>query len=183
MLWFSSDLPMAPVSVDVTTSHSGTCDVMVEWELPDSTSNTLPVDTVVVEYRACAYDDQSCDLPWQLDNMYPTSVSSSTVSLMVDSVYTFRLAGCSDGNGCGMYTVVEKLVETNVDGKKRDEVCEIPYRGIFFCGTKFLLKWLVLIHSMSKLNLSLSGDCQNSTACFIAYTHVHLHTTYVCRSD
>ncbi len=103
-------------SNDVNITSIGTCHKRLSWVNVDPDPLTVPVERIQFQYRACLYNDTSCDDLWELFMEYPPDVQSFDVYLSPNKIFSFSVISCNAYFGCSEENVIPIVVSTTVQG-------------------------------------------------------------------
>ena len=109
-----TDVPAIPGDIQITSV--GTCHFQLTWVISDPAPSTAPTDEVLLEQRACLYNDMSCDQEWEVLTMHSFDEQHCNVSVLPNEDYSFRVTSCNNLVGCSDPEVIQQGVNSRVQG-------------------------------------------------------------------
>ena len=108
------DVPAIPNPVSIVQCSGF---IKISWETVESSPTTAPVDKVILEERACSYNDLHCSDDWSILTVSTQSGSQSLILPFAPNQYSFRLTSCSNVIGCGQSLVIGTEVKSSLQGQ------------------------------------------------------------------
>ena len=107
-------IPEVPSSAQIVPITA--CMVEISWKIPKPMATIAPIDKIVIEFQPCSLENGLCEAEYSLARVCPSNVQSTTLSLLPNKNYYFRLTSCNDLVGCGRSLVLNRKINSNLQG-------------------------------------------------------------------